>query len=103
MVLVPNAHRVVVVQQVIRVDNEKDAVGVLVLVVATRVLLPVVHHMVDIFLVAAVRMIHRVEEDLLSYVCSIDLLPTCFLFIYILTSLHFTSTDIFIIRCCVIN
>ena len=77
MVLVPNAHRVVVVQQVIRVDNEKDAVGVLVLVVvATRVLLPVVHHMVDIFLVAAVRMIHRVEEDLLSYVCSIDLLPT---------------------------
>lgn len=78
MVLVPNAHRVVVVQQVIRVDNEKDAVGVLVVVVvvATRVLLPVVHHMVDIFLVAAVRMIHRVEEDLLSYVCSIDLLPT---------------------------
>jgi len=75
MVLVPNAHRVVVVQQVIRVDNEKDEVGVLVVVVATRVLLPVVHHMVDIFLVAAVRMIHRVEEDLLSYVCSIDLLP----------------------------
>jgi hypothetical protein len=75
MVLVPNAHRVVVVQQVIR-DNEKDVVDALVVVAATRVLLPVVHRMVDIFLVAAVRIIHRVEEDLLSYVCSIDLLPT---------------------------
>jgi hypothetical protein len=75
MVLVPNAHRVVVVQQVIR-DNEKDVVDALVVVAATRVLLRVVHRMADIFLVAAVRIIHRVEEDLLSYVCSIDLLPT---------------------------